>query len=112
MGVDDLNAIALKVVVICRHGPMSEQLACTPNGTPLSFRGHQNNAVLQVKTSINAGMAKLVNLGAGMDLAMGERCEGVKKEGCIKKQDTRLNFYVTTMIIGGDLKCAANNENM
>ncbi len=87
-------------------------MVCTPNGTPLSFRGHQNNAVLQVKTSINAGMAKLVNLGVGMDRARGERCEGVKKEGCIKKQDTCLNFYVPTMIIGGDWKYAANNENM
>ncbi len=47
--------------------------------------------------SVNAGMAKLVNLGAGMDLARGERCEGVKKEGCIKKQDTRLIFYATRM---------------
>ncbi len=87
---------------------MSEQLACTPNGTSLSFRGHQNNAVLQVKTNVNAGMEKLVNLGAGMDQVSGERCEGVKKEGCIKKQDTRLNFYVTTMIIGGDWKYPEN----
>ncbi len=80
---------------------MSEQLAYTPNGTSLSFRGHKNNAVLQVKMSVNAGMAKLVNLGAGMDLVRSERCEGVKKESCIKKQDTDLNFYVTTMLIGG-----------
>ncbi len=72
MGVDDLNAIVLNT-------PMSEQLACTPNGTSLSFRGHQNNAALQVKTSVNAGMAKLVNCGVGMDLARGKRCEGVKK---------------------------------
>ncbi len=64
------------------------------------------------KTSVNADMAKWVNVGAGMGLARGERCKGVKKEGCIKKQDTRLNFYVITMIIGGDLKYAANNENM
>ncbi len=80
---------------------MPEQLAYTPNGTSLSFRGHQNNAVLQVKTSVNADMAKFVNLGAGMDLARGERCEGVKNEGCIKKQDTYLYFYVTSMVIGG-----------
>ncbi len=91
---------------------MSEQLAYTPNGTPLSFRGHQNNAVFQAKTCVNTGMTKLLKLGAGMDLTRGERCEGVKKEGCIKKQDIRLNLYVTTMIIGGDLKYAANNENM
>ncbi len=32
----------------------------------------------QVKTSANAGMAKLVYLGAGIDL---RRVEGVKKEG-------------------------------
>ncbi len=57
-------------------------------------------------------MAKLVNLGAGMHLAWGETCEGLKKEGCIKKQDTRLNFYVTSMIFGKNLKYAANNENM
>ncbi len=38
--------------------------------------------------SVNAGMVKMVNLCAGMDLAMGERCEVVKKEGCIKKQNT------------------------
>ncbi len=49
-------------------------------------------------------MAKLVNLGAGMDLARGERCEGVKKESYIKKQDTQLNFCITNMIIGGDWK--------
>ncbi len=58
------------------------------------------------------GMAKLENLGAGMDLARGERCEGVKKVGCIKKQNTRLYFYVTDMIMGGDLECAASDENM
>ncbi len=61
---------------------MPEQLACMPNCTLLSFRGHQNNAILQVKTSVNVGMAQLVNLGAGMDLA------------------------------SGDLECVANNENM
>ncbi len=57
-------------------------------------------------------MATLLNLGAGMDLARGERCEGVKKESCIKKQDTQLNFCITNMIIGGDLKYAVNNGNM
>ncbi len=62
--------------------------------------------------SVNVGMAKLVNLGAGMNLAGGERCEGVKKVGCIKKQNTRLYFYVTDVIIGGDLECASSNENM
>ncbi len=97
MRIDDLNVMALNVDGICRHRPISEQMAYMPNGTSLSFRGHQNNAILQVKMSVNAGMAKLVNLGAGMDLARGERCEGVKKEGCIKKQDTRLNSYVTSM---------------
>ncbi len=112
MGVNDLNAMALKVGVICRHRPMPEQLASTANCTSLSFRCHHNNAVLQVKTRVNAGMAKLVNLGAGMDLARDERCEGVKKEGCIKKQDTQLNGCVTNMIIGGNLKYAVNNENM
>ncbi len=80
--------------------------------TSLSFRCHHNNAVLQVKTCVNAGMAKLVNFCAGMHLARGERCEGVKKEGCIKKQDTQLNVCVTNMIIGGNLKYALNNDNM
>ncbi len=61
---------------------MPEQLACTPNCTSLSFPGHQTNAILQVRTSVNAGMAKLVNLGAEMDLPR------------------------------GGLECAANNENM
>ncbi len=56
-------------------------------------------------------MAKLLNLGAGMDLARGELCEGVKKESYIKKQDTQLNFCITN-IIGGDLKYAVNNGNM
>ncbi len=47
--------------------------------TSLTFQGHNNNAVLQVKISVIVGMAILVNLGAGMDLARGERFEGVKK---------------------------------
>ncbi len=47
--------------------------------TSLTFRGHNNNAVLQVKTSVPVAMAILVNLGAGMDLARDERFEGVKK---------------------------------
>ncbi len=46
------------------------------------------SAILQVKTSVTMGMAILVSLGAGIDLARVERCEGVKKEGCIKKQST------------------------
>ncbi len=57
-------------------------------------------------------MAKLLNFGAGMDLARGERCKGVKKESYIKKKDTQLNLCITNMIIGGDLKYAVNNGNM
>ncbi len=76
MRVDDLNAMFLKVGVM----PMPQQLTCMPNSTPLSFPGHKNNAILQVKTSVNACMAKLVNLGAGMNLPRGERCEGMKKK--------------------------------
>ncbi len=57
-------------------------------------------------------MAKLLNLGAGTGLARGERCEGVKKESCIKRQDTQLNFCITNMIIRRDLKYAVNNGNM
>ncbi len=34
------------------------------------------------------------------------------KKGCIKKQETRLNLYGTNVIIGGDLKYAASNENV
>ncbi len=49
--------------------------------TTLSFWDHQNNAVLQVKTSANAGMAILVTLDAEIDLARGESFEGVKKSG-------------------------------
>ncbi len=67
--------MALKVSVICRHRPMFEQLACTVNRTLLSFQGHQGNAILQAKTSVNVGMATLVNLGTEMDLATGEPCE-------------------------------------
>ncbi len=66
---DDLDAMALKIGVICRHRPMSEQVARMPNGTSLSFRGHKNNAILQVKMSVNVGRAKLVNFAAGMHLA-------------------------------------------
>ncbi len=54
--------------------------------TSLTFRGHNNNAVLQVKTSVTVGMAILANFGAGMDVARGEVFKGVKKEGFIKKQ--------------------------
>ncbi len=73
---------------------MSEQLACTPNGTSLSFRGHQNNAVLQVKTSVSAGMEKLVHVGAGMDLVRGERCEGVKKKG-VSRNKTLVSIFMS-----------------
>ncbi len=34
------------------------------------------------------------------------------EKSSIKKQETRLNFYGTNVIIGGDLKYAANNENV
>ncbi len=82
MRVDYLNTMALKVGLICRHRPMPEQQARMPNCTSLNFRGRYTNVKLQVRTSVNVGMAKLVNLGAGMDM-------------------TR-----------GDLECAANNTNM
>ncbi len=77
--------------------------------TSLSFRGHQNNMPLQVKTSAKA---ILVNLGVGMNLARGERFEVVRKEGFIKKQNIRLMFSATNIIIGIDLKFKANKENM
>ncbi len=49
-------------------------------------------------------MAKLINFCAGMDLARGERCGGVKEEDFITKQNTHVNFYVMSTIIGADLK--------
>ncbi len=57
--------------------------------------------VLVKPLSVNAGMAKLVNLCAAMDLARGELCEGVKEENFITKQNTHVNFYVMSMIRGG-----------
>ncbi len=61
--------------------------------------------------SVIVGMAILVNLGAGMDLARGECFEGVKKEGFIMKQQILLMFTVTNIMIGIDLKFTANKEN-
>ncbi len=55
-------------------------------------------------------MTELVNLGAEMDLSRDERCEGVKKRMLYQDTSTRVNFYVTYVIIGGDLECTANNE--
>ncbi len=107
MRVDNLNAMALKadVVRLCRSMP--EQLACKPNCSSLSFRSHQ-----KVKTSENGGISKLVNLGAGMDLERGERCEGVKNEGFIKKRNIYVTYCVTNMVTGRDLECAVNNEKI
>ncbi len=56
--------------------------------------------------------AEIVNLGAGMDLARGDRFEGVKKEGFIKKRNIRLMFSVTNIITGIDLRFTANKEKM
>ncbi len=50
--------------------------------------------------------------GAGKDLARGERFEGVKKEGFIKKRNIRLIFSVTNIIFRIDLKFTANKEKM
>ncbi len=77
--------------------------------TSLSFRGQQNNAVLQVKIS---KLKSVINLGAGMDLETGDRYEGVKKEGFIKKRNIRLMFSVTNIMILIDLKFTANKEKM
>ncbi len=52
-------------------------------------------------------MAILINLGVRMDLARGDRFEGVKKEGFIKKQQILLMFSVTNIMIGIDLKFVA-----
>ncbi len=56
--------------------------------------------------------AQVINLGAGMDLETGDRYEGVKKEGFIKKRNIRLMFSVTNIMIGIDLKFTANKEKM
>ncbi len=55
---------------------------------------------------------QIVNLGTGMDLARGDRFEGVKKEGFIKKRNLRLMFSVTHIITGIDLRFTANKEKM
>ncbi len=55
---------------------------------------------------------QIVKLGAGMDLARGDRFEGVKKAGFIKKRNIRLMFSVTNIMIGIDLKFTANKEKM
>ncbi len=54
----------------------------------------------------------MVNLGARKDLARGERFEGVKKEGFIKKRNIRLIFSITNIIIGIDFKFTANKEKI
>ncbi len=54
----------------------------------------------------------MVNLGAEMDQARGERFEGVKKEGFIKKRNIRLMFAVTNIMIRIDFKFTANKEKM
>ncbi len=56
--------------------------------------------------------AQIVNLGAGMDQARGDRFEGVKKEGFIKKRNIRLMFSVTNIITGIDVRFTANKEKM
>ncbi len=45
----------------------------------------------------------MVKLGAEKDLTRGERFDGVKKEGFIKKRNIRLMFSVTNIIIRIDL---------
>ncbi len=67
--------------------------------TSLSFRGHQNNAVLQVKISASDKFGRRNGL------------RDVKKEGFIKKRNIRLMFSVTNIMIGIDLKFTANKEN-
>ncbi len=64
--------MALKSGVICLRRRTPKQL------TRPQVSEATKNAVLQVKTSANAGMAILENLGAGIDLARGESFEGIK----------------------------------
>ncbi len=66
--------------------------------------------VLQVKTSVTVGMAILVNLDAGIDLAGGERYEGVKT-GFYQETTNSSDVPVTNIMIGIDLKFTANKEN-
>ncbi len=47
-----------------------------------------------------------------MDVETGDRYEGVKKEGFIKKRNIRLMFSVTNIMIGIDFKFTANKEKM
>ncbi len=54
----------------------------------------------------------MVKLGARKDLARGERFEGVKKEGFIKKRNIRRIFSITNIIIGIDFKFTANKEKI
>ncbi len=54
----------------------------------------------------------MVKCGAGENVARGERFEGVKKGGFIKKRNIRLMFSVTNIIIRIDLKFTANKEKM
>ncbi len=54
----------------------------------------------------------MVNLGAGMDLARGERFEAVKKEGFVKKRNIPMMFSVTNIMIRIDLKFTANKEHV
>ncbi len=56
--------------------------------------------------------AQIVDVGAGMDLARGDRFEGVKKEDFIRKRNIRLMFSVTDIITGIDLRFTANKEKM
>ncbi len=47
-----------------------------------------------------------------MDLETGDRYESVKKEGVIKKRNTRLMFSVTNIMIGIDIKFTANKAKV
>ncbi len=55
---------------------------------------HQNNAILQVEVSVNVGMAKLVNMGAGMDLVRSERRDGVKKKA-VPRNKTLVSIFMS-----------------
>ncbi len=53
----------------------------------------------------------MVKFGTGKDQARGERFEGVKKEGFIKKRNICLMSSVTNIIIRIDLKFTANKDD-
>ncbi len=68
-----------------------------PVDLPVLRPGHQNNAELIVKTGANTDIPTSVNLGAGGDLET--------------EKIVLPNFHVASIMIGENLKFAANKDN-